>query len=134
MLVQYACSDVADRVWPDLQRRYSCGSGHEMVFVSAVECREYKATCHSCRYSRWTGQSMADANSKINSHCRRNPTHKGTVDYLAYPKTVKEFKLRYGNQRKVKKWIVNDPTRSRRVVPLVMAMAVSRKFPNEPPF
>lgn len=73
----------------------------------AVECREWKITCQTCRYARWTGQSQGMALDLQRKHLHQAHTmhHVTTVDLLTHPDKQKVLRSVFASNR-IKTYIV----------------------------
>lgn len=49
---------------------------------------EWRAVCHNCAFSRWTGLSQQNAKLYINRHVMSKPAHKGHVEYSRNPEAA----------------------------------------------
>jgi hypothetical protein len=63
------------RGWPS--DKFFCDRCNITRGLFAIECREWKVSCNTCRYARWCGQSKDNANILSNRH-----KHYCTVDYV----------------------------------------------------
>lgn len=86
--------------------------------VVAIETREWKVTCHSCRYARWTGQDKDAATVKSAKHF-----HDCSIDYLQHPDVARRVKRDYV---RVKRIVVGSGTPIGRIF--------KSELPDEPPF
>jgi hypothetical protein len=70
------------------------------VRLIAVECREWKTTCKSCRWARWFGQDRTTANLAASKH-----RHECNVDFLARDEPKAKVRELYG--RRVRHFIAD---------------------------
>lgn len=123
MLVQRTDGTVVSEDWPE-----------RLEGIRAIECREYHLRCWECRFSRWFGQSMEDAQLAATKHQISKRHTKQSVDYLRHPDTYKEFRLRYPNQRRVKPFIVGNINRLKAKVHTIQTATQSVLSEDKPPF
>lgn len=104
MIAELACAHVfLFDGWP--LETVSCPRCRLLRPIVAIECREWKVTCYTCRFARWCGQSQGVALDRRVAHHRTSPGHKVTVDYLAHPDNQKKLKSLY---KRVKPRIMGD--------------------------
>lgn len=100
--VQLECSHVlVVRVTPERTvpaEFVRCNDCKADVALYAVECREWRVNCPSCRYARWYGDSQQSANearsrhwTKVNHTC----AVRYTIHYDKFQVLKKYYKRRY---------------------------------------
>lgn len=99
-LVQLQCGHNATTVVvpPSVvpKERLHCDECQGEVKIHAVECREWRARCHHCRYSRYFGASHDNAANAQANHTNKYGGHYVTVLYMLEPKKFQDLKRKYG--------------------------------------
>lgn len=99
-----------NRVPEEYQPCAACGY---RVAIYAVECREWRSKCERCTYTRWAGQSEAEA-LRIQTAHFVSKAHRSNVRYYINPATFevlkkfakyaqRNFRFRIDDERPIKK-------------------------------
>lgn len=66
------------------------------VAIHAVECREWRARCHHCRYSRYFGASHDNAANAQANHTNKYGGHHVSVIFMLEGSKFQLMKKKYG--------------------------------------
>lgn len=132
MIIALSCGHITVvNGWPDMGVICRKHTKTMMTGLMAIECREWKTTCRSCRFARWFGQDKTSANLAAVKH-----RHECNVDFLArdemkakvrelYPRTVKHF---------IANWEANRKPGGRHMPQPTMFPVKEEPDDDEPPF
>jgi hypothetical protein len=123
--IQLQCGHklIADN--PDKAYHWCQACGY-LVHIYAAECREWKATCNSCSYSRWFGQDKHGSVIAVTKHMR-SKGHGMTLDFLQNTKK-KDFIIDAYGPRGCRRVIIGEPHLTQK------GIQQKKVYPDDPPF
>lgn len=105
LLFTLDCGHLAPALENTAETELRCIYHNEPRTITGIHPHEWHAKCHhvgsaSCRYSRWTGTSKANAGMMADKHARTHPSHAAFVgiEYVARPEAVSALAKRTANE------------------------------------